>query len=108
MATEMSPQQIKNMRNVMVSMFGVVALILPDSDVIAFRDDLQRRANDLPTVDAPSPSKVKEVALIQAPLPSVPDGGFCETCGHADFEHPSTHCTVRNCACMRLINVLEG
>lgn len=45
----MTAQQIENMRKVLFGMIGPAALILPDSEIVAFRDDLQRRANNFPT-----------------------------------------------------------
>lgn len=47
----MTKEQIENMRRVMFSMFGEFALFAPDAAVVAFRDELQRRANELPEAD---------------------------------------------------------
>jgi len=57
----MTPQQIENMRKVMFGMFGQVALMMPDSEVIAFRDEIQRRAGELPsTADDTNESEENE------------------------------------------------
>ena len=56
---KLTHEQIQNWRKVLCGMVGVYALIMPDSEVQAFRDKLQGgltpRAGDLAT---PSDSKV--------------------------------------------------
>jgi cell division protein FtsL len=43
----MTPEQIENFRKVLYTMFGSYALILPDSDIVKFRDMLQNEVNKL-------------------------------------------------------------
>ena len=39
----LTPEQIKNWRNVLVGMVGPYALIMPDADVQKFRDRMQAK-----------------------------------------------------------------
>jgi hypothetical protein len=41
----MTPEQIKNWREVLCGMIGPYALIMPDEKVIAIRDKMQERVN---------------------------------------------------------------
>lgn len=44
----LTPQQIKNWRNVLASMFGPVAFVMPDEDIQAFRDQMQQNLGKNP------------------------------------------------------------
>lgn len=41
----MTKEQIKNWRRILTGMIGCYALIMPESDIIAFRDKLQNNIN---------------------------------------------------------------
>jgi hypothetical protein len=43
----MTPEQIKNFRNVLVGILGTYALIMPDEDVIKMRDKMQEKINQI-------------------------------------------------------------
>lgn len=45
MEQKLTPEQIKNWRNVLFGMIGPYALIAPDEDIQKMRDEMQKRAN---------------------------------------------------------------
>lgn len=57
-AGRLTPEQVKNWRNMLLGMIGPYALIMPVEDVQRFRDMMQARANALdggPDIVAPLP-----------------------------------------------------
>ena len=47
----LTPEQIKNWRIVLCGMIGPYAMIMPDDDVQAIKDKMQKDANKIPTED---------------------------------------------------------
>lgn len=47
MDNKLTPEQIKNWRNVLFTMFGGMALILSDAEIQRYRDMMQKKADAL-------------------------------------------------------------
>ena len=45
----MTPEQIKNWRNILCGMLGPYALIMPEEDIIKMKDNFQKRVNKMET-----------------------------------------------------------
>jgi len=46
MISDLTPEQIKNWRNILVSTLGPYALLMPDSEVQAMHDNMQAKIGE--------------------------------------------------------------
>ena len=77
----MTKEQIANFRKVLITMIGPYGVIMPDEDVIAYRDRLQSRVNQLPKEDELSnPTEQKTEIINTHKVTSKSKNSSCPKC----------------------------